>query len=169
MERSSVTPKERGRRIVDASAYYGHTIEEFWGPDAALQAADYARQHQLINYRIEEITRDAPTHQALMSGVAPGGAVWYFDPSRGGFIVESEATSVAVDEVGREGYQLGQALAKIIAPGGTADTGALSFLGMYFAEQKGYRDLRTGNQFVTSFMQGFQDEITPSKRLEAGS
>jgi hypothetical protein len=164
-------PRQEGHRILDTGTYYGGTIQEFWGPSSSLEAADYARTHHLVNYRIETLSRDQPIEQtAVMSGVAPGGQFWYFDPSRGGFIIESEGTSVTIsDDVGREGYQLGQALAKIITPGGTADVGALSFLGMYFAEQKGYRDLRTGNQFVTSFMQGFQDEISPSKRLEGGS
>lgn len=158
-------PIQHGYRLMSGR----ETIQEFWGPDAANDAAETAKRLRLAPYYIDAISREQPIEAMPMSGIAPGGGIWYFDPSRGGFIVESEGTSMAADEVGREGYQLGQALAKIITPGGTADTGALSFLGMYFAEQKGYRDLRTGNQFVTSFMQGFQDEISPSKRLESGS
>ena len=158
-------PRQGGYKLLQRRQLIG----EFWGPDAASAAADEARRLRLVDYTIEATSREQPVEAMPLSGVAPGGGVWYFDPSTGGFVAEGTGTSMASDEVGREAYQLGQALAKIVAPGGTADVGALSVWGMLLAELKGYRDLRTGNQFVTSFMQGFQDETQPSKRLESGS
>ena len=158
-------PIQHGYRLISGR----EIIQEFWGPDAANDAAETAKRLRLAPYYIDAISREQPVEAMPMSGIAPGGALWYFDPSTGGFVVESEKTPMANDEVGREAYQLGQALAKIVAPGGTADVGALSVWGMLLAELKGYRDLRTGNQFVTSFMQGFQDETAPQKRLESGS
>ena len=149
----------------------GQVVFDAYGPNAEHECADAARSMRLSNYRIEETSRDVTVDDsamreaarvaALLTGASFAPPVW----------VGSETDSV--NETEKEGYNLGASLARIIAPGGTSDTASLVTLGMFYSELKGYRDLRTGNVFVSAFVRGFDENragasIESQRRLTNG-
>lgn len=144
-----------GYRVVNNS---GVTLFEAFGDDAEAQCLAFIRNrygppgrfgYPNFGFRIESTSRSVTAYSVLMDARLP-----------------QESEQHMADDIETDGYRLGASLAKIIAPGGTADSGSLINLGMFFSELRGYRDLRTGNTYVSAFVRGFEDN-TPGAAIDS--
>lgn len=128
----------------------GRDIMEFFGPDAELQADAWLHVHRweygLDDFRIEPTWRTEGTISLDVAGL--------------GIMSSNERLERMTTEqdARQEGYSIGNAFARIAGISATADFEALTTLGMFFAQLQGYRELRTGNSYVTGFIKGFQDQ-----------